>query len=104
MTDQDWASPNAQCIGMGLLGDQIEENGDHGEPITGDSFLLLLNAEDAVVPFVLGARQRHVAWTLILDTSTPPDSFKPGVYSHMANFPLQARSIAILQPHYAPFA
>jgi len=53
---------------------------------------------------VLGARQRHVAWTLILDTSTPPDSFKPGVYSHMANFPLQARSIAILQPHYAPFA
>jgi len=104
MTDQDWASPNAQCIGMGLLGDQIEENGDHGEPITGDSFLLLLNAEDAVVPFVLGARQRHVAWTLILDTSTPPETFKPGVYSHMANFPLQARSIAILQPHYAPFA
>jgi glycogen operon protein len=104
MSELDWASPNARCLGMGLLGDQIEENGDHGEPITGDSFLLLFNAEDAVVPFVLGARQRHVAWTLILDTSMPPTSFKLGVYSHMANFPLQARSIAILQPHYAPFA
>ncbi len=104
MTEQDWSSPHVRCLGMGLLGDQIEESGDHGEPITGDSFLVLLNAEETVVPFVLGGRQRHVAWTLVLDTSMPPASFRPGVYSQVAHFPLQARSIAILQPHYAPFA
>lgn len=103
MSDQDWASPNVRCFGMGLLGDQIDECSEHGKPITGESFLILFNASEDPVPFRLGTRQHNAAWTLILDTFPSPESFERKNYSQMEEFPLQARSLAILQPRSAPF-
>jgi len=99
----DWNSPHVRCIGMGLLGDQILECDERGQPVRGDSFLILMNAGGEMVPFRLGSRQLQVAWTLVLDTS---DGARPGpsaVFPHMAEYPLQARSIAVLLPHYVPF-
>jgi hypothetical protein len=63
-----------------------------------------MNAGDESVPFCLGARQREVAWTLVLDTSDGENSMQEGTFPHMAEYPLQSRSVAILQPHYVPFA
>jgi glycogen operon protein len=99
MTLKDWASPDVRCLGMGLIGDQILECGEHGEPIRGDSFLILMNACDAEVPFHIGSRERQIEWNLVLDTSvgfTPPE---PVVYAHMAAYPLKPNSLAVLQPH-----
>ncbi|MEI8292556.1 MAG: glycogen debranching protein GlgX [bacterium] len=103
MSEMDWNSPHVRCIGMGLLGDQILECDERGQPVRGDSFLILMNAGGEMVPFRLGSRQLQVAWTLVLDTS---DGARPGpsvVFPHMAEYPLQARSIAVLLPHYVPF-
>jgi glycogen operon protein len=89
---------------MGLLGDQIVECDERGQPVRGDSFLILMNAGDEAVPFRLGARQREVAWTLVLDTADGANSMQEGAFPNMAEYPLQSRSVAVLQPHYVPFA
>jgi hypothetical protein len=56
------------------------------------------------VPFRLGARQREVAWTLVLDTADGANSLQEGAFPNMGEYPLQSRSVAVLQPHYVPFA
>jgi len=99
MTVEDWTSPDARCLGMGLIGDQILECGEHGEPIRGDSFLILMNAREDLVPFRIGSRQREIEWTLLLDTAAGFATPQPAVYPHMAEFPLKPHSLAVLQPH-----
>jgi isoamylase len=95
MSDRDWASGFAQCLGMVLPGDQITEVDEHGERIVGDSFAMLFNAHHEPIAFRLGARQRDVRWKRVLDTAAadaPQRTFK-----HMSEFPLQARSLAVLR-------
>jgi glycogen operon protein len=80
---------------MVLPGDQITEVDEHGERIVGDSFAILFNAHHEPISFRLGARQRDVRWTWVLDTAasdTPRRTFE-----HMSEFPLQARSVAVLR-------
>jgi glycogen operon protein len=102
MSDVDWACTHACSLGMGLVGDQITESDDHGQAIRGDSFLILMNARDAVIPFRLGARRREVNWSLLFDTTYSHDQTPPLVFEHMSIYPLQPRSIVILEGHYAP--
>jgi len=104
MSEQDWNSPHVRCIGMGLLGDQIVECDKRGQPVRGDSFLILMNAGETGVSFRLAARKPQVEWSLVLDTSDPARSFKPQVLPNAEEYPLQGRSFAVLQPHYVPFA
>ena len=103
MSDHDWSSPHVRCFGMGLLGDQIDEVNERGEPITGDSFLILFNSTDDIVPFRLSNRHQNVEWTLVLDTFVEPSEFENANYGHMQEYPLNARSMTVLQPRYAPF-
>ena len=104
MSELDWSSPHVRCLGMGLLGDQIVECDERGQPVRGDSFLILMNAGDAAVPFRLGARQSQVAWTLVLDTHDGVNAMPQMVFPHMAEYPLHGKCMAVLQPHYLPFA
>jgi glycogen operon protein len=68
MTDEEWQNSFSRCLGLRLAGDAIEEVDDMGEPIVGDTFLILLNAHhDQAVPFILPAHgPRPVG--LVLDT------------------------------------
>jgi glycogen operon protein len=102
MSDVDWACTHACSLGMGLVGDQITESDEHGQAIRGDSFLILMNARNAVIPFRLGARRREVNWSLLIDTTYSHDKTPSLVFEHMSIYPLQPRSIAILEGHYAP--
>jgi glycogen operon protein len=102
MSDVDWACTHACSLGMGLVGDQITESDDHGQAIRGDSFLILMNARNAVIPFRLGARRREVNWSLLIDTTYSHGKTPPLVFEHMSIYPLQPRSIVILEGHYAP--
>jgi glycogen operon protein len=96
MTEADWNANHVLCLGMGLLGDQIAETGERGERIVGDSFLLLLNAHAESVAFKLGSRRRVVRWRCVIDTA---DAAAVGrVFEHRAEYPLQARSLAVLRP------
>jgi isoamylase len=95
MSDRDWASGFARCLGMVLPGDQITETGERGERITGDSFVILFNAHHESISFRLGTRQRNVCWTCVLNTATPAAPQR--TFEHMSEFPLRARCLAVLR-------
>jgi glycogen operon protein len=98
MTDADWNAGYARCLGMALPGDQIDEIGDQGERIRGDTFAILFNAHHEPIDFRIGARRRDVRWTCVLDTGTPDPP--PRTFEHMGTFPLQARSLAVLRAEF----
>jgi isoamylase len=95
MSDRDWASGFARCLGMVLPGDQIAEVSEHGDRIVGDSFAILLNAHREPISFRLGTRQRDIRWTCVLDTAESDTA--RSTFEHMSEFPLQARSLAVLR-------
>ena len=95
MSEHDWSAHHARCLGMCLVGDQIDETGVRGERIVGNTFAILFNAHDEAVSFRLGARQRNMLWTCVLDTSAPDESTR--VFEEMSNFPLLPRSLAVLR-------
>jgi glycogen operon protein len=70
MTEEDWTSRETRCLGLRLAGDAIEEGDAMGDRILDDTFLLLLNAHHASVPFILPAHRTGVKWELVLDTRT----------------------------------
>jgi glycogen operon protein len=97
MSDQDWNAGSARCFGMGLPGDQIDETNAEGERVVGGSFLILLNAHHECVLFRLSARVQDRNWELVFDTSSA--SITGRILGRLAEYPLQARSVAILRPY-----
>ena len=95
MTGEDWHCGSVRCLGVGLVGDQIDETGERGERIVGDTFLILLNTDAACVPFLLGPRDRAVRWITVFDTQDP--QVEPRVFEHRTFYPLAARSMAVLR-------
>ena len=67
MTQDDWTNPQTRALGMLLLGKQLAERDDRGEPVEDDDLLLLLNAGEDAVEFALPG----AGWQLVLDTATP---------------------------------
>jgi len=74
MADSDWSAGHVQCLGMGLMGDQIEETDEHGRRIIGDSFLILFNADHQPVSFHLGGRAHAVSIGKFWSTPKAPIS------------------------------
>ena len=94
MSDQDWNAGYARSLGMGLLGSQIDETDAQGEPVVSGSFLILINAHEECLPFRLSARARDQNWELVFDTSSA--KLSPQILGCLAEYPLQARSVAVL--------
>ncbi|HWM80369.1 MAG TPA: glycogen debranching enzyme GlgX, partial [Methylomirabilota bacterium] len=97
MTDEEWGNWHSRCLGLQLAGDAIEEMDDEGLPVRDETFLLLLNAHDEAVPFVLPKHEPHMEWELCLDTrdwEPVPDGrlFKGG-----EPYPLEGRTLAVLR-------
>ena len=68
MTEGDWASPLDTGLAMLLDGTMIEEPGPRGEPVVGDSFLVLLNAS-AARTFRLPHKTWGGGYEVVLDTA-----------------------------------
>jgi isoamylase len=95
MSDQDWNVGSARCLGMGLLGAQIDETNAEGEGIVGDSFLILFNANHKSVSFRLRGRAQDQNWEVLFDTSSA--SMTRRLLGRLVEYPLQARSVAVLR-------
>jgi glycogen operon protein len=95
MSDQDWNTGYARCLGMGLLGTQIDEIDTQGERIVSASFLILFNAHNESVSFRLSARARDQNWELVFDTSSA--KMTPQILGRLTEYLLQARSVAVLR-------
>lgn len=95
MSEADWNAGRVRCLGMALPGAQIAETDDRGEQITGDTFAILLNAHHESISFQLGADRRDLRWKCILDTASQIPEAR--IFEHANIFPLQARSLVVLQ-------
>ena len=72
MTQRDWTSPDTKTLGVFLNGREIRERTPHGEPIFGESFLLVFNVHSEPVVFTLPARRFGARWQVELATGEAP--------------------------------
>jgi glycogen operon protein len=87
MTQRDWTSPETRTLGVFLNGREIRERTTHGEPVFGESFLLVFNTHSEPVVFTLPARRFGARWEVELATGDAPDG------------PLGARALVAVQEH-----
>ncbi|HEX6465240.1 MAG TPA: hypothetical protein VFZ98_12335, partial [Vicinamibacterales bacterium] len=71
MTDDMWNSPEVRGLGVRLNGDAIQETDERGERIIGDTLLLILNAGDKPLSFVLPPPAPIERWETLVDTADP---------------------------------
>jgi glycogen operon protein len=70
MTGEDWNHPESRALGMMLGGDAIPTLDEQGEPIIGDTLLVLTNAYHDALDFVLPAIEWGECWEVLIDTRT----------------------------------
>ena len=96
MISEDWGK-GLLTLGIRLAGDAIEEMDDLGNPIIDDSFLLLLNAYHASVPFTLPAHKKGVAWEWVFDTSKMDIKKFPKTWRGGKVYELEGRTAALFR-------
>ncbi len=92
LADSDWHS-GLRALGMRLNGESIDEVDERGQPIIGDSLLVLLNSQPATVLFRLPRHKPSERWESYVDTSQPAVTSKQ--WSHEEQYELQARSVVV---------
>jgi glycogen operon protein len=63
----DWNTP-LETLGVLLVGEEIDDLDERGNPISGNSFLVILSAADAVVDFALPDRAAKLDKQIVFDT------------------------------------
>ncbi len=97
MTDDEWSNWHSRCLGLQLAGDAIEEVDDEGLPVKDDTFLILLNADDLPLPFVLPNHQPRMEWELLLDTRDWEPVPTGRLFKGGEPYPLEAQTLAVLR-------
>jgi glycogen operon protein len=95
LSDEAWNAGDVRCLGVRLAGDLIGDTDERGQPIVGDTLLLLLNAHHEHVPFTMPRAKVEHQWECLMDTAQPlnePAILKPG-----DQYLLQGRSFAVLR-------
>jgi isoamylase len=76
MDDEDWENGYARTLAMFLNGDAITSPGLQGQQVVDDSFLLLFNAYESALPFVMPSAEWGEHWEVELDTADEPSKKK----------------------------
>ena len=97
MTDEEWNNGQSRCLGLQLAGDAIEDFDDEGLPIRDDTFLILLNADDLALPFVLPNHQPRIEWEVVLDTRDWDLVPAERLYKGGEPYPLEGHTLAVLR-------
>jgi glycogen operon protein len=95
MSDAAWNAGFVKCLGVRLAGDLIGDRDERGEPIKGDTLLILLNAHHEELPFKLPATLPGQHWELLFDTAHP--GVMGARLEDEQQYPLQARSLAVFR-------
>ncbi len=97
MSDEDWNTWHARCLGLRLAGDAIEELDARGNRIVDQTLLILLNAHYQPIPFRLPAHRADVHWEVVVDTRETTGRRRQGLLRGGAAYGLEARSLALLR-------
>jgi glycogen operon protein len=95
MSDAFWTSSRVRSLGVRLVGTQIEEVDEHGNPIVGDTLFMMFTASDTPTTFVLPAPDPGEQWERILDTALRHWSRRMIVPERQ--YPLAARAAAVFR-------
>jgi glycogen operon protein len=98
MTDEEWNSDFVRCLGMRLAGDAITERDPRGHAVTGDTLLILLNADYQGLDFILPAHKKGAHWSMVIDTATRNRNHRGrrrSLFRGGRPFVLEGRSVAV---------
>ncbi len=95
MNDEAWNAGFVKCLGVRLAGDLIGDLDERGEPIVGDTLLLLFNAHHEKIPFTMPALKGGQRWERLVDTTAAVS--EPGLMNGGEKFDLQGRSMAVFR-------
>ncbi|HKP07567.1 MAG TPA: glycogen debranching protein GlgX [Microbacterium sp.] len=100
MQPEDWDSGFGRAVAVFLNGDGIRERDRRGDPISDDHFIVLFNAGDDVVDFVIPDVEFSPEWDVIVDTAgqrADTDPVAPG-----STLSVPGRSLMVLREHDLP--
>ena len=100
MSADAWQTGYARCLGVELAGDLIGDSDERGEPLWGDSILLLMNAHYEAMPFTIPTRGGGEPWERLLDTADP--SAAAMACPAGQPYTLQGRSMVVLRTAAPP--
>jgi glycogen operon protein len=95
MSDDAWRQEELRSLGVRLDGTQIDETDAQGNPIVGDTLVLLFSADEDCVDFTLPAPGPDQHWERLLDTSDPRWSKRTA--HDEPRYPLQPRSVVVFR-------
>ena len=95
MSDETWDAGFSQCLGVRFPGDLIGDVNERGEPIVGDSIVLLVNAHHEPIPFKLPLRGESQEWERVIDTAD--SSRKRLKLNGGEHYEIEGRSMAVLR-------
>jgi isoamylase len=95
MTEEGWQAPFVRCLGVQLYGNHVDVN-EHGEPINGDTLLILFNGDQKIdIPFELPAFDTISHWQRLLDSADPKAD--ESQFAVGTKYSLRCCSVAILR-------
>jgi glycogen operon protein len=97
MTRRNWERADTSVLGLFLNGQDTGNRDSRGEPITGDSFVLLFNAGHEDVTFRLPARRLGARWALELRTDDPDAAAGSRRFAALEQIPVVSRSVIVLR-------
>jgi glycogen operon protein len=89
---------------MYLAGDKIGEANERGVAVHDSDFMLLINAHHEPIPFQVPGFRGRVRWRVAIDTTDPELQRAEKLYARGSVFPLQGRSLVLLQQSFRPGA
>ena len=101
MAEEAWKTGYVRCLGVQLFGGDIDVD-EHGESISGDTMLLLFNADHGnTIRFVLPPPGQNASpWELVFDTAE--EASQRGTPVAGKAYPLEPCSMVVLQARLAP--
>jgi isoamylase len=71
MTNDEWNAGWVRCLGMQLSGKTLDQVNQFGQPITDDTFLLMLNPHHETIKFYMPKGADVKSWELVVDARQP---------------------------------
>ncbi|WP_242864326.1 glycogen debranching protein GlgX [Microbacterium testaceum] len=100
MQPEDWDNGFGRAVGVFLNGQGIRERDRRGESISDDHFLVLFNAGDEPVDFVLPDFEYAPEWDAYVDTAGERANTEP--LSPGETLPIEPKSLIVLREHHLP--
>ncbi|HJX00943.1 MAG TPA: glycogen debranching protein GlgX [Terriglobales bacterium] len=95
MTEEEWNAGWARSIAVMFNGQTLNMIDDFGQPVTDDTFLIVLNSSDQNVPYTLPPPPNNSAWEVVLNTAQDKHPFQSGNAAQQLE--VAGRSVVVLK-------